>query len=131
MPANQPSKREKSNGFCSRVSTRITGRGVLSCVPPRSARTGTAGCGTGAAFVCQFNGDAMRLRCLLIGAISRDHLLQRVLVMQPTEDRFRFDSTMRWQSVPSPCSRPLDGPLLIISVVGRDSGSQAHMGSAL
>jgi len=24
------SKREKSNGFCSRVSTRITGRGVLS-----------------------------------------------------------------------------------------------------
>lgn len=124
--------REVKRSVCSRLSTRITGRGVLSCVPPRSARTGTAECGTGAAFVCHFSGDAMRLRCLLIGGLSRGHLLWRVLVMQPTEDRFRFDSTMRWQSVPRPCSRPLDGSLLIIiRTVRRDPWSQTHMRPAL
>ena len=51
--------------------------------------------------------------------------------MQPTEDRLRPDSTMRWQSVAYPCSRPLDGPLLIISLDRRESRPQAHVGPAL
>src|ERR1019366_6674443 len=55
-PLNQPWKREKSNGFCSRVSTTSTGRGVLSCVLPRSARTGMAGGGTGFALRNQSSG---------------------------------------------------------------------------
>src|SRR6266849_1614139 len=61
MPANQPAKREKSNGFCSRVSTRRTGRGVLSWVPPRSARTGIAGGGTGAAVICHARGEVINV----------------------------------------------------------------------
>src|SRR6516162_2611236 len=60
-PLNQPSKREKLNGFCSRVSTTRTGRGVLSCVPPRSARTGTAGGETGFALRNQSSGEAIRV----------------------------------------------------------------------
>src|ERR1039457_4018184 len=61
-PLNQPSKREKSNGFCSRVSTTIRGRGVLSCVPPRSARTGMAGGGTGFALRNHSSGELIRVR---------------------------------------------------------------------
>jgi hypothetical protein len=49
MPANHPSNRAESNGFCSRVSINTGGLGVPSCFPPRSANTGTAGCVTGAA----------------------------------------------------------------------------------
>src|SRR5579859_5163326 len=66
MPANQPAKREKSNGFCSRVSTTTTGRGVLSCVPPRSASTGITGGGTGAAVICHAKGEVINVLGLFI-----------------------------------------------------------------
>src|SRR6266852_9801242 len=52
--------------LCSRVSTSTVGRGVLSCVPPRSASTGMAGCATGAAAMCQSSGDLIRLVRLLM-----------------------------------------------------------------
>src|ERR1035437_4255914 len=58
-PANQPSNREKSKGFCSRVSTTAVQRDTLSCVPPRSASTGRTGWGTGAESMCQPSGDLM------------------------------------------------------------------------
>src|SRR5579864_7758304 len=47
MRENQGLKRRKERGFCSRVSTIATGRGVRSCVPPRSGTTGSGGGGTG------------------------------------------------------------------------------------
>src|SRR4029077_1034565 len=56
-PANQPSNREKSNGFCSRVSTSIVPRGAFNCVPPRSASAGIAGGATGASPMCHASGD--------------------------------------------------------------------------
>ena len=64
-PANQPSKREKWKGFCSRESTSTVARGVLSCVSPRSASTGIAGCATGAAAIRQASGDLIRVRLLM------------------------------------------------------------------
>ena len=54
MSANHFRKRRKESGFCSRVSTMATGRGVRSCVPPRSASTGSGGGGTGLATLCDF-----------------------------------------------------------------------------
>jgi hypothetical protein len=60
MPANQPAKREKSKGFCSRVSTRIVARGAFSCVPPRSAKTGIAAGATGTAAMCRASGDLIK-----------------------------------------------------------------------
>src|SRR5208282_4162114 len=132
IPANHPSKREKSNGFCSRVSTRITGRGVFSWVPPRSARTGIAGCGTGTADICHFNGDAMRVRCLVISAVSRGSFLQVIFVMQSAKDRPGPDFTILRQSVPTSSSQPLDGSLLIIiRSIRRDSWPQAQVRAAL
>jgi hypothetical protein len=59
----------KSNGFRSRVSTTTTGRGVFSCVPPRSANTAIAGAATGWALSNHSNGDPMRdLRGFMIRA---------------------------------------------------------------
>src|ERR1017187_2791266 len=68
MPANHPLKRRKEGGFCSRVSMMATGRGVRSCVPPRSASTGSGGCGTGVACVRHSSGDGVtgRLRAICI-----------------------------------------------------------------
>ena len=117
------------DGEVSRVSTRITGRGFLCWVPPRSARTESLG-GTGTADICHFKGDAMSLRRLLIGAASGGNLLQAVLVMRPTEDRLSLDFTPFRQSMSATRSQPQDGCVLIISssVVRRDSWSQAQGG---
>src|SRR5713226_5255842 len=71
IPENQPSKREKSKGVCSRVSTRMTGGGVLSCVPPRSANTGIAGCGRVAAVSCHSRGERIKVRRVFIAFLLR------------------------------------------------------------
>ncbi len=69
-PANQLSNREKSNGFCSRVSTNKVALGVRNRVPPCSASTGIAGCGTGAADVFQSSGDLIRVGIRLFNSPS-------------------------------------------------------------
>src|SRR5580658_6882442 len=70
-PANQPEKREKSKGVCSRVSTRTTARGALSWVPPRSAKTGIGGGNTGAAVICHSSGEAINVRRRLVIAFRQ------------------------------------------------------------
>ena len=84
---NQPSKREKSKGYCSRVSTMMLARGVLSCVPPRSAKTGIKGGATGASAKCQVSGDFISVgaRLFIISSLGCS-LLPGILVMKPAEN---------------------------------------------
>src|SRR5439155_14639088 len=87
-PANQPSNREKSNGFCSRVSTRMVARGDLICVPPRSAHTGITGGPTGSSAMCQVSGDLINVgtRLFIINCRLGRRLLPGILVVKSAEN---------------------------------------------
>ena len=95
-------------GFCSRVSTRITGREVLSCVPPRSARTGIAGCGTpyGLRLPVQWRSNQRAMvphRRLPLGGffLQRALLVPRMALAVPrVGDRWRLRVFNLW--IPSP-----------------------------
>src|SRR2546425_8998049 len=91
MPAYQPSKREKSNGLRSRVSTRKTGLGVLGCVPPRSAKTGITGYGAGAAGICHSSGGVISVRRLFMAFLPHSHSLQRLLGVHGTDSQYHSD----------------------------------------
>ncbi len=82
------------------MSIKITGRGVLSWVPPRSASTGIAGCGIGTPAVCHFKGDALSVPRLLIDFASSSDFLELVFVMQATKNRLHSQSTTVWPVVP-------------------------------
>jgi hypothetical protein len=95
------------------VLTRITGRGVFSCVPPNSARTGIAGCGTGTA--CPpVRARSNQVRCFLIGVASGGFLLHGVLVVESAKDRLGLHCTPGWKSMPLSHLQPREGPLLTI-----------------
>src|ERR1700687_2684103 len=88
MSANHPRKRRKESGFCSRVSIMATGKGVRSCVPPRSASTGSGGCGTGLVSVVHCSGDGMSLR--LRGMVAELAELYSLEGSQRAEARIKF-----------------------------------------
>src|ERR1051326_2854089 len=50
------------------------GRGVRSWVPPRSAKTGSGGCATGAVSVVHCRGDGIRVRLRGIDSMNRDSI---------------------------------------------------------
>src|SRR4029077_19349057 len=78
MSANHFRKRRKESGFCSRVSMMATGSGVRSCVPPRSATTGSSGGGTGVAVGDHARGDGIRVRLRGMEALKSDLFLLEV-----------------------------------------------------
>jgi len=63
IPETIPQSVRTKTGFCSRVSTTITGFGVRSCVPPRSANDGQGGVSPLAErSSCHLSGEVMSVR---------------------------------------------------------------------
>src|SRR5207237_3293166 len=76
----------QSHWSCVALSTSTGGLHVLSCVPPRSANTGIAGCSTGVAAICHAIGDLIRVGVRLFIARSCRRLLPAIFVVQSAEN---------------------------------------------
>src|SRR6266851_10444124 len=107
----------------------MTGRGVFSCVPPRSASTGIAECGSGAVVICHSREERIKVRrVFIIVSFSRRSLFQLVLVMQPAEDLSGRDARISRQLMPTSV---WDRPPQPFFRVGGDTGTQGRTRTAL